>query len=687
MRHLISLSCFILAADIGFATPLMPRETANTLVAPSFAAKFASNSQVDTIRTSAVPSIAPVIQSIQAVKKGLDALTRDDYETLNAMRRSLPVGSLDRQLLGWAHIYFAPSKLSAPDITAIASELKGWPGAERIRQAAEIALAEAPPSPQMTIGAFQAEPPQTIEGAMMLAKAYLDVGQKDGVRKALEPWWRQEKLEANIEQKIIRDFGSLISQSAHRERMERMLYHKRITAAERVASLAGATSLLRAWAAGERQERNAAKLFESVPADQRSAGYYYAKTRYMRRKEHFSNGAAFLNRHPIAAEHMIEPDIWWQERRVLARELLDYDKASLAYKVVAGQAGGDHLTQADAQFHAGWIALRFLNDAPTAAKHFAALERVAQSPIVRSRGAYWSGRAAEVLKNGAAKAHFSNAAQHTTTYYGQLAASRLGIEAITIPYPSPNQAERDRFEKRPLAVAIKHLVQAGHTHRASPLIEHLGRELTAPGELALLTALAERAGLDRNGLRVGKAAAHRDIDVGALTHPLGAIPKSANISNAGKALAYAIARQESEFNIGAVSPVGARGLLQLMPKTAQAVAKRVGVPYSANRLVTDGGYNATLGAQYLSEQISRFDNSYILTFIAYNAGPSRAEDWVKRYGHPNGKSIDDVVDWVERIPFSETRSYVQRVMENYQVYQTRIGGRFAIERDLRYGRP
>ena len=238
-----------------------------------------------------------------------------------------------------------------------------------------------------------------------------------------------------------------------------------------------------------------------------------------------------------------------------------------------------------------------------------------------------------------------------------------------------------------MTIAIKRLIEAGHTRRAAPIIEHLGRQLTTPGELALLTAMAERAELNRNGLRVGKAAAYRGLNVGALTHPIGAVPKSAKISNAGKALAYAIARQESEFNVGAVSPVGARGLLQLMPKTAQGVARRVGLKYNKRRLVTDGGYNATLGAQYLSEQISRFNNSYILTFIAYNAGPSRAEDWVKRYGNPKGRSIDDVVDWVERIPFAETRSYVQRVMENYQVYQTRLTGRFAIERDLRYGRP
>jgi soluble lytic murein transglycosylase len=164
------------------------------------------------------------------------------------------------------------------------------------------------------------------------------------------------------------------------------------------------------------------------------------------------------------------------------------------------------------------------------------------------------------------------------------------------------------------------------------------------------------------------------------------IPASANISGAGEALAYAIARQESEFNIAAVSGAGARGLLQLLPGTAKDVAERSGMPYSKERLTTDAGYNATLGAAFLAEQLGRFDGSYVLTFAGYNAGPRRAREWVARYGDPRGKSLDAVVDWIERIPFTETRGYVQRVMENYEVYKMRLTGKFDIADDLVNGR-
>jgi soluble lytic murein transglycosylase len=204
--------------------------------------------------------------------------------------------------------------------------------------------------------------------------------------------------------------------------------------------------------------------------------------------------------------------------------------------------------------------------------------------------------------------------------------------------------------------------------------------------VALLAAMAENRGNHFLALRVGKIAAARGIEVGTLSHPVGAIPGSTDISGAGKALAYAVARQESEFNVAAMSGAGARGLLQLLPGTAKDVAKRNGLPYSQARLTTDAGYNATLGSAFLAEQLGRFQGSYVLTFAGYNAGPRRAQQWVDRYGDPRGKDIDTVVDWIERIPFAETRSYVQRVMENYQVYKMRLSGSFDIVTDLVKGR-
>ena len=250
----------------------------------------------------------------------------------------------------------------------------------------------------------------------------------------------------------------------------------------------------------------------------------------------------------------------------------------------------------------------------------------------------------------------------------------------------PSDADRLAFARRETVQAIRRLEQAGDELRAGMLYRGLAAQLTSPGELALLAAMAEKRGDHFLALRIGKIAAGHGIEIGALAHPLGAIPNSARISRSGTALAYAIARQESEFNVAAVSGAGARGLLQLLPGTAKEVARKSGLPYSKSRLTSDAGYNATLGAAFLGEQLGRFNGSYVLTFAGYNAGPRRAQEWVNRYGDPRGKDIDTVVDWIERIPFSETRSYVQRVMENYQVYKTRLSGRFDIATDLVSGR-
>ncbi len=253
-------------------------------------------------------------------------------------------------------------------------------------------------------------------------------------------------------------------------------------------------------------------------------------------------------------------------------------------------------------------------------------------------------------------------------------------------YPTPSAADRQAFSQREAVSAISRLEGAGYARYAEMLYRDLSNQLTSPGELALLAVMAEKQDNHYLALRVGKIAAQRGIDVGALSHPVGVIPSSANISGSGKALAYAIARQESEFNVAAVSNAGARGLLQLMPGTAKDVAKKAGLAYSADKLTSDAGYNATLGAAFLGEQLGRFNGSYVLTFAGYNAGPRRADQWIARYGDPRGKDLDTVIDWIERIPFSETRSYVQRVMENYQVYKMRLTGGYDIAGDLVNGR-
>ncbi len=624
--------------------------------------------------------------NIGALKTGLDALSGGDIVAARAARDQLRLDTLEWRILSWAIALQGGEDVPSAEIKAAATALPDWPGMTALRRNLELALARENLSAKDVIAVFGARPPLTPMGTVMLARAYIALGRQADATALLTPFWRSRKLGAADEFLILGAFGPLIPRAAHCYRMERMLYEDRIRSAGRVADLCGRAKLQEAWAAVIRQEKDAYALLSAVPASQRTAGFTFALAQYLRRAGKFKDAAAAMQKAPGDADQLIDPDQWWIERRVLSRELLDIGAYTLAYKVAAGHGAESPAMAADAEFHAGWIALRFRKDAKTAAKHFSRIAEIADGPISKARAYYWMARAAEAGGPGDAHRLYEEAAGYDTAFYGQIAAEKVGRKTLSTHVPDPSAADRDRFESRVAVRAIRQLEAAGHAGRADTLYRDLAGELDSPGELALLAAMAEQRDDHYLALRIGKIAASRGLDVGALAHPLGVIPPSAQLSSAGAALAYAVARQESEFNVGAVSPAGARGLLQLMPRTARSIAQRVGLAYSATRLTSDAAYNAILGSNYLSDQLKRFDNSYVLTFAGYNAGPRKAEEWMTRFGDPRGKSLETVVDWIERIPYGETRNYIQRVLENYQVYKQRISGRFDIIGDLRNGR-
>lgn len=625
------------------------------------------------------------VDDLAALRDGLGALAAGDVARARGVRDRLAAETLDRKILSWAIALDGGRAISAAEIADAARELPGWPAQGALRRNLERALHRERPQAAAVIAAIGGGEAATIEGAVALARAYREQGDTERAAATIGTAWRSQRLEAATEAAIIGEFGAIIAPADHRIRMETMLHHDRIASAGRVAALAGAQDLWRAWAAAIRGEANAAALLEAVPADQRSAGHAFATARYLRKAGKVREAAAALLAAPAGAP-VADPDGWWQERRALSRELLDLDDPATAYALAAGQAGGSPVTVADAEFHAGWYALRQLGDPAKAAEHFARIAAVAEGPISRSRAFYWLGRAAEAGGPGDAAARYVEAAAYGATFYGQLAAAKLGRFALDIGEPQPTGADALAFNRRESVRALARLEAAGDIARADLFYRDLAERLGNPGEVALLAARAQARGDHHLALRVGKIAAASGVDVGLLAHPLGAIPDGADMADAGAALAYAVARQESEFNAAAVSRAGARGLLQLLPGTARDMAKKRGVDFSAEKLTADAGYNATLGAAFLAEQLARFDGSYVLAFAGYNAGPRRALEWTRRYGDPRVAGLDTVVDWIERIPFTETRSYVQRVMENYQVYKMRLTGRFDIESDLVDGR-
>lgn len=606
------------------------------------------------------------------LKDALAAARSGDAAT--ARTKQAGMEALDAKITGWMLALSGSAAVTADEIKAAMASHADWPGGSTLARNLERAQLREITDPQRLADAFLGKKPDTAHGIAALARAHLALGQKASARALIAPYWRATPLEAPAETSLLAEFGSLLTPADHRARMEAMLYRGRHRAAARMAELAGAQALQAAWTEAARNGKKAAKLLAAVPAELQQDGFHFARALHLRKSGKFSEAAAEL----VMVQRAADPAKLADERQVLARALLAAGDAQRAYEIAQAETapGSDGAENA---FLAGWIALRFLKRPEAARAEFAKLAELATTPQSLSRAHYWLGRADETAGKASAADSYAKAAGQGAVYYGQLAAARLGQEHGPLTMPRGEASDSARFAGREMVQVIARLEAAGLQGLAAQFYRRLAETMESPGEVALLMQLAEKRGDHHQGLIVAKAAARRGLAIGGLTHPVGAIPGK------GSVLAYAVARQESEFNAQAVSPAGARGLLQLLPGTAAEMAKKTGQPYSKERLTADPGYNAALGLAYLETLKNQFGGSYVLAFAGYNAGPGRASQWLKTFGDPRGRDLDGVVDWVEQIPFAETRNYVQRVMENFQAYKQRLGGMPDIAADLTAG--
>ena len=647
--------------------------------APDFTPVIASKAEA--------PSTKSNIGSV-GLRYAIKFLDEGDFAAATAAAYALP-NPIDTKIIDWLVATSGDESVPADRIAEVWQRLKNWPGQTLLQTRYEQALVREKPPSTTVIRVMSARTPVTEGGAMLLTRSYLEVGEKREAAKVISTFWRNERFEAESEARIRKEFGSLLTVADYKARMDRLLYEEQHAAGARNAKYLNANEMaLAAAVIAVDTEKNAAGALGAVPAAKRKDPLYlYARVRYLRDADKLDEAAQVILAAPRDPA-VIDGDAWWVERRIVSRELLDEGDAKTAYRIAAGHSAETPADIAEAEFHAGWYALEFLNEPATAAKHFAEIERVSQMPLSQSRAEYWLGRAAEKSGNrNAAVTHYKNAGRHPTTFYGQLALARLGVKQLPIvPAPRIDTATKDRFNSIELVQVINKLEDLNRGDRNSIFFRQLADTLTDPAEIALLCDLAEDEGGHQFALQLGKMASYRNLPVHSSAFPTSAIPSSAKTGAVEKPMVYAIARQESAFNPAAVSGAGARGLLQLMPATAKAMAKAVGVTYSQDRLTSDPAYNAQLGAAFLGKLHASFGGSFIMTFAAYNAGPSRVTAWVKQYGDPRDPDVD-AVNWIERIPFTETRNYVQRIMENMQVYRARLGApALTIESDLKRGR-
>ena len=422
----------------------------------------------------------------------------------------------------------------------------------------------------------------------------------------------------------------------------------------------------------------------AVPAALRDdPGLAFERFLWRMKKDNYDGALELISSRSVSATSLGRPEAWGERRTLLVRRLLRLGQVTEAYNLANRNhmvAGGDY---SDLEFLAGWIALRWMKDPERAEAHFRRLIVAVETPISLGRGHYWLGRALEAAgdQNGA-QAAYREGAKHQTSFYGQLAA-----EAAGVPVDPALAAERDgdwrraAFANRTVAEAARLLSEAGDRRRAHWFLTHIASEQSSYADLAGAAHLAMELGRPDAAIRIGKIAARKGHVLKGDYYPLTELARF----NAGvePALAMAIGRQESELNPEAISPAGARGLMQVMPATARRVAGWVQQPYSLERLTEDWQYNALLGQTYLARRLGEFNGSVAMAAAAYNAGAGRVDQWVGTYGDPRTGAVD-WIDWMEMIPFNETRNYVQRVLEGLQVYRSRIEGRpvaFTLKRD------
>lgn len=642
--------------------PQAPAENAASPLAPSSELSQA----VASPKALSAAEAAALTASFKAADDGRYADARATVASFN--------NPLLTRIVEWTILRSAPrSDADFASTWRFLRENPDWPEPEVLRRQAEDRINPGIP-PREVWRYFTAFPPLTSAGHMRRLEAAAAASPNDVPRFASDSW-RIATFRKADEEEFLNKYGRYLSGEDQIARFDRILRQGRAEAARDLVSalppdyqpLANARLAMAARAA------DAATLLREVPAAKLAdPAIKLEQLAWLRRTGKLAEAKALALQPPA-----VQSEAWWTERHQLARDLLAAEKPAEAYAVTVphGQAKG--VAFAEAEFLAGWIALRRLKKPADGLKHFQALYDGVSTDISRSRGAYWLGRAHEAAGHSKqAMEWFGRAAVFGQTFYGQLAARRLPAGTRQMPSnPATSPAEQETFAGRELATVARYVGQAGDPERTRPFLLRLARQVTAPGENLLLAELAAELKRPDVALTIARRSTDSGVILFDALFPVVDLGATGSIE---RALALALTRQESGFDAAAVSSSGALGLMQLLPATAREVAGKLSLPFVQDKLTSDPAYNVTLGSQYLAQMLQRFGGSYEVALAAYNAGPNRVARWLTTMGDPRDGKVD-MVDWIEMIPLRETRNYVQRIMEGLGVYRDRLNGPYRLQ--------
>lgn len=672
----------IVGAAPGAASPKAAFQTASLTPAGSAIPK-------DELAFSSALSVSK--PDLGAVKQAIELARRGKTQEATDVQRQIQDPAA-RKLTEWAILRSDDNTADFSRYRNFIAANPSWPSLIMFRKRAEAMLWQER-ADLATIRAFTGNKPISGKGRFALGRALLAQGDRAGAQVAIRDAWRTEPLTREAEEQVLSTFGDLITRADEKARMNTKLYASENETGMRAAQRLGGAepAVAKARIAANQKAADAKALLDALPENvQNDQLVILSRIQVLRRADKIAEAAALMMVAPRDAEQIHDGDEWWIERRLVARKLLDIGEINTAYQIARDAAPpAKENYRVDREFTAGWIALRFLNDPALAARHFARIGQGITNPISLARAGYWRGRAAEALgQTQEARAHYESAARYSTAYYGQLARAKLGLSEIAVaPSPLPAPDKRAALTRIEVVRAAEILYAIGEHDLVIPIMADLAERTTDAGTLAALAELATHHDDARSVLLVGKAALGRGYAFDRYAFPTFGLPRYSPIApEVETAVVYAIARQESAFNPRDVSSANAVGLMQVTPEAGRYIAKKFNVSYDQKRLVHDNVYNMQIGAAELYDNISSYRGSYIMAFAGYNAGRGRVKEWVERYGDPREPNADPV-DWVERIPFSETRNYVQRIIENIQVYRARFGSgtKLLIEADIRRG--
>lgn len=607
-------------------------------------------------------------QQARALGSAMDAVRASDWD--KAVSEGRRAGATGLDIVEWHRL-----RAGRGDFDEVVDFLRrnpDWPGLDLLRRRSEGKVPYGRRA-QEVVAFFAGNPPQTGAGSIALASAYEALGRKGEAEAQVVLAWRTQSMSTGDEASLLQRYGSLL-RAHHEARLDMLLWTNETAAAERMLPRVseGWQRLARARMALRAEAPGVDGLIAAIPAAlANDPGLAFERYRWRVRKGRNADAIELaLSRDP---EALGRPEVWAEFRGALIRWALREGRAREAYRVASRHGLSEGSDYAELEWLAGHIALTRLADPTTALRHFQRFRVAVSSPISMGRAGYWEGRAHEALGNaeGAAQA-YALGAEHQTSFYGLLAAERAGIPMDpsltgTKVYPDWRKAA---FVSSSVFKAAALLHEAGESRLAARFLAHLSESKDETG-VGQLVDFALALGEPNIALTIAKRAAEGGIVVPKGYYPV--VDLGVTDPRVPMELALAIARRESEFDPRAISGVGARGLMQVMPGTAQEVTGRLAIEFDNGRLLSDPVYNATIGKAYLAELIGTFGHNYVLVSAAYNAGPSRPIRWMSDNGDPRSGTID-VVEWIEAIPFRETRNYVMRVMESLPVYRARLTG-------------